>query len=312
MNFILRQLQQQQDKCFAVTSIGIDGETTDQVTQTAKPEIEVYEGMLFVTSEKHYKEKRLTAEVLNVSTERTSLGRLVTARAISSGKVILSGPSDTHLLKSFIEELNRWGVDTVFVDGALSRLSPGSPAITEAMVLSTGVAIARTIPELVRKTKFTYDLICIEAVDPDIKESLEDKDSGVWAVGEDGEIHDLNIPSLLLWEQYKDDIFRFGTTIYVSGIVSDNFLQFLRMQKQIQDIVLIVKDFTRIFVSPESYRAYLKRGGQIKVLWKTQLLSVCINPVSPEGYRLDSDELRVAMQDSLGIPVYDVRKLEEA
>ena len=36
----------------------------------------------------------------------------------------------------------------------------------------------------------------------------------------------------------------------------------------------------------------------------------CINPQSPEGYCLDSDELRIAMQESLGIPVYDVKRIE--
>lgn len=41
----------------AVTSIGIDGETTDQVTGTGKPQVFLKEGMLFATSEKFYKSK---------------------------------------------------------------------------------------------------------------------------------------------------------------------------------------------------------------------------------------------------------------
>ena len=94
LNYILGQLGGQADR-FALTSVGIDGESRDQVCQTAKPEIEIPEGMIFVTSEKHYREKRLAAEVLDVSLERTALGRLITARARMSGKLLLSGPSDT-------------------------------------------------------------------------------------------------------------------------------------------------------------------------------------------------------------------------
>lgn len=50
LNYILRQVKDS-GKTIALTSIGTDGEKRDQVCQTAKPEIEVFEGMLFVTSE---------------------------------------------------------------------------------------------------------------------------------------------------------------------------------------------------------------------------------------------------------------------
>ena len=59
----------------------------------------------------------------------------------------------------------------------------------------------------------------------------------------------------------------------------------------------------------ETYYAFLKIVGNMKVLQKSKLLAVCIYPQSPEVYCLDSDELRVAMQESLGIPVYDVKKM---
>ena len=44
LNYIIRRLPLDYFNV-AVTSIGIDGETTDQVTGTAKPEITVREGM---------------------------------------------------------------------------------------------------------------------------------------------------------------------------------------------------------------------------------------------------------------------------
>ena len=171
LNYILGQLGGQADR-FALTSVGIDGESRDQVCQTAKPEIEIPEGMIFVTSEKHYREKRLAAEVLDVSLERTALGRLITARAKMSGKLLLSGPSDTAGLKALIDRLKSRGVGTTIVDGALSRLSLASPAVTEAMILATGAAVAGNIPELVRKTKYVYELIGIEEVEEALRTRL--------------------------------------------------------------------------------------------------------------------------------------------
>ena len=274
LNYILRKVKNT-GKRFALTSIGIDGENRDQVCQTPKPEIEIFEDMIFITSEMHYRSKRLVAEIMDVSTQQTSLGRLVTARAVSSGKALLSGPADTGSLKALIQEMKRFDVDTTIVDGALSRLSLSSPAVTEAMVLATGAAVSCNIPQLVRKTKYVYDLICLETA-----------------------------------ENNKDEVFKYGNTLYVAGAISDKLLQFLRQQKQIKEITLIIRDFTKMFASMETYYAFLKKGGTMKVLQKSKLLAVCINPQSPEGYCLDSDELRIAMQESLGIPVYDVKRIE--
>lgn len=72
--------------------------------------------MIFITSEMHYRSKRLVAEIMDVSTQQTSLGRLVTARAVSSGKALLSGPADTGSLKALIQEMKRFDVDTTIVD----------------------------------------------------------------------------------------------------------------------------------------------------------------------------------------------------
>ena len=65
-----------------------------------------------------------------------------------------------------------------------------------------------------------------------------------------------------------------------------------------------------IFATMEAYYAYLKKGGRVKVLHSSKLLAVCVNPLAPNGYRLDSDELREAIQTSLGVPAYDVRKMD--
>ena len=149
LNYILRHVKDA-GRRVALTSIGIDGESLDQVSQTPKPEIKVYEDMVFVTSEKHYREKRLIAEVMDISTEQTSLGRLVTARAVSPGKVLLSGPAKAESARRLIEGMRRHSVDTTIVDGALSRLSIGSPTVTDAMILATGAALSCNIPQLTR------------------------------------------------------------------------------------------------------------------------------------------------------------------
>jgi len=307
LNYILNKLKNS-GKRIAITSIGIDGEGIDQVTNTHKPEIEVFENMIFVTSEKHYNKKQAVSEILDISEKQTSLGRLITAKTIIQGKVLFSGPSDTVWLKEMIDKMPQFSVDLTIVDGALSRLSLGSPAVTESMILTTGAALSANISQLIKKTKFIHNLILIPEYQSSINQELLKIEKGIWAIDSNGTINDLEIPTVFLLEQKKDKLFKFGNTIFVSGAITDNLLNFMRIQKQIEQIVLIVKDFTKIFVSPEAYNSYIKRGGKIFVLLRTKLIAVCVNPVSPQGFVLNSEELVYSLSESLQIPVYDIKK----
>lgn len=309
LNYVLRNVGGASARV-AVTSIGLDGEAVDQVKRTPKPEIEIPGGMVFTTSETHYRQKRLVAEVLDVGGRETALGRLVTARALTGGKVLLSGPSDTASVRELIGGMGRFGVKTVLVDGALSRLSHGSPAVTEAMVLVTGASVSGNIPKLVRETKYVYDRTQLPAVDAELYGKLAGIENGVWAVDGAGTVHDLGVRSVLMLEQdAAGDIFRFGMTIYVPGVVSEKLLEQLRVQKNVGGTRLIVRDFTRIFASSDTYYSYLARGGRIAVLQRSEVLAVCVNPVSPEGYRLDGGELAERMREALGVAVYDVKRM---
>lgn len=308
LNYVLSQLKKG-TKQIAITSIGIDGENIDQVTHTIKPSIEIYEGMLFVTSELLYKKRKLVAEILEISQKTTALGRLITAKAKTSGNVILSGPTSNKSLKELILKLQGYGADITIVDGALSRKSSSSPSVTEAMILTTGASVSASISQLVYKTEYVYNLINIEKEEDHLAPKLLDIESGVWAINSLEEFIDLNINSVLNIEKLKKNLFNFGTRIYVSGAITDPFFEFLINQKQVAEIKLIVRDFTKIFVSPDKFYSFIKRGGKIKVLQKTKLIAVCINPTSAQGYNLNSADLKQALEQKLLIPVYDLKKL---
>ena len=222
---------------------------------------------------------------------------------------MLSGPADTAGLKSLIRHMKDFGVRTTLVDGALSRLSLASPIVTEAMVLATGAAVSGNIRELVRRTRYVCDLIDLEEVDEVLQERLDAIQQGVWAVGPEGECIDLKLPSVFMLEKSGTDLLQYGHRIFIAGAVSDKVFQFLRVQKQ--TVELIVRDFTRVFAAPESFYAFLRKGGRVQVLHRSRLLAVTINPQSPGGLLLDSLRLQQALEESLQIPVYDVKKIEK-
>lgn len=306
LNYILKRLNELHTHV-GVTSIGVDGEQVDSVFATAKPEVVLYEGTHFITSEQHYM-KRQTVSVLEyVDSHRTALGPLVTARVLVRGKALLSGAATTGILRTQIEQLGSMGVDLTIVDGALSRLSLASPTVTEAMILATGAAVSANVKQLVSKTKFLHNLILLDEVDSDLRERLSVIPSGLWAVDDDGLPHDLGIASVFLIDRSEQDILRYGKTLFASGAVSDRLLRILAAKEK--GITLIARDFTKLFITPEAYVEFTRRDGRLMVLQRSKLIAVTLNPTSPQGFLLDSASTCHALADALQTPVYDVKKI---
>ncbi len=306
LKYVLARLPLER-KRVAVTSIGIDGETTDQVTRTQKPEIVLREGMYFGTSEAHYRQRRLVSELIDVSDESTSLGRVVTAKALTQGKILLSGPSSTSGLQRWMRDTRRHGIDLAIVDGALSRLSLASPAVSQSMILATGAAYSINMSQLVQRTAFVVDLINIGMTSEGNIALLNPLESGMWWIDTDGLLHEMEGATSLSQQVEFHGMDRCAT-LYVAGALVDSFLEKLRKNKQLRQVELVVRDFTKIFVTPQQLRLFEKAGGRIKVLQKSKLIAVTVNPTSPSGYVLDSEAVCDKISQAINLPVYDLLK----
>ncbi|MBQ0016465.1 MAG: hypothetical protein KBT04_05730 [Bacteroidales bacterium] len=309
LNYILRGLHDRKKKCL-VTSIGVDGEQQDSVYATSKPEITLYEGMRLVTSEVHYNHRQLLSEIVATSEWHTAMGRLVTANVLQRGQVILSGPATTERLRQIIAaQRDDASISCTIIDGALSRLSLASPTVTEAMVLATGAAVSPSLPQLISKTRFVFNLINLDVVDSWLVDCLSGITSGVWAIDNQNQLHDLELPSVFLLSQMGDKLFEYGNRFYVPGAVTDRLLKSLTNSRR--PAQLIVRDFTKLFITPEVYAAFCGMGGSVQVLQRSRLIAVTLNPTSPQGYTLNSEKACMAMSEALGIPVYDVKQCEK-
>lgn len=306
LKYVLARLPLEQ-KRVAVTSIGIDGETTDQVTRTQKPEIVLREGMYFGTSEAHYRQRRLVSELIDVSDESTSLGRVVTARALTQGKILLSGPSSTSGLQRWMHDMRRHDIDLAIVDGALSRLSLASPAVSQSMILATGAAYSINMSQLIQRTAFVVDLINLDLTSDSNIALLSPLESGMWWIDTDGQLHEMPMVTSLS-QQVEFQGMENYSTLYVAGALVDTFLEKVRKNKNLKHVELVVRDFTKIFVTPQQLRLFEKMGGTIRVLQKSKLIAVTVNPTSPSGYVLDSDVLCDKLSQAINLPVYDLLK----
>lgn len=282
LNWLIDNLYR--SRCLAVTSIGLDGEGLDQVTKTEKPEITLHEGMLFTTAEGQYRGRQLCSEILGIG-EMTACGRLVTAKVREKGKVIITGPATTAGISRLLDEYKTRKVDLALVDGALSRLSLASPAITDGLVLATGAAVAVSMNELVQKTRYVCQLIELPEYDSKDEKCVTIQ-SGLGC----------EIPEI------KDDL----DTIIVKGAVGNRFVERLRMRNR--PINLVVNDFTKIFVTQDCYAQLLRSKVKMSVRYKSRLLGITVNPWSPVGYTLNSRELCARLSDTIGRQAINVRE----
>ncbi len=317
-NYVMQRLPLDKIRV-AVSSIGIDGETTDQVTKTAKPEIFLREGIYFGTSEKHYLTKLLTSELLEISDENTSLGNIVIGKALTPGKLLLSGPSSTNGLRRWMNEMRKYDIDLTIIDGALSRLSLASPAVSESMILATGAAYSANINTLVQKTAFVVQMINLELTSQENYDTFIDINNGVWAIDEgtgnreQGTGNEVNLVDLKVASSLSININTEGLkkckTLYVSGALTDNFVNHIRQNKIFNETEIIVRDFTKIFLTPMTYNTFVNGKRKITVLQKSKLIAVCVNPTSPNGIVLDSEKLCKTLSEAINLPVYDLKKV---
>lgn len=306
LNYVVGRLQEEGQRV-ALTSIGVDGEERDVLYDTPKPRIMLHDGMVFVTSESDFDRCEVLADVLSISERSTALGRLITARARGFGKVVLSGPSDSAWLQKVVSTLPNYGTTMTLVDGALSRMSLASPAVTDAMILCTGAACSPQMNELIRRTKFRCSLIDLEQVTNDLQPVLQSIKVGVWKKNEqNNEWISVGSSVFTLDDTFEKNIKNIRA-VFVSGALTEPFLKRLNSVKN-NGVQLIVNDFTKLFITPFSYEILIRNGGSIRVLQKAKLVAVCTNPTSPEGARMDPIVLQERMQEALKIPVYDVMR----
>lgn len=312
-NYVMQRLPLDKIRV-AVSSIGIDGETTDQVTKTAKPEIFLREGVYFGTSEKYYLTKLLTSELLEISDENTSLGNIVIGKALTPGKLLLSGPSSTNGLRRWMNEMQKYDIDFTIIDGALSRLSLASPAVSESMILATGAAYSANINTLVQKTAFVVQMINLELTSQENYDTFININNGVWAIDFDTDFDiekrlvDLKVASSLSIN-INTDALKKCKTLYVSGALTDNFVNHIRQNKIFNETEIVVRDFTKIFLTPMTYNTFVNNKRKITVLQKSKLIAVCVNPTSPNGIVLDSEKLCETLSEAINLPVYDLKKV---
>lgn len=313
------------DLRFGLTSLGLDGERTDNLTGLAKPRIVPPPGTLVATTTGSLDRSHYRMETIAELPFRTALGRVVIGRATGESPVEVSGPTTLAQVRQTVEALRELGAQQVLVDGAINRLGSASPRVTSGLIMATGGMVGDSLDEAVRVTADTFGMLTLPAADGETLRQLglerrtagraaADRDAGrsarLLSVDKNGRRRALDSPTAIgEGAAVCREIERLGTrTLYCSGALTQDFVDdMVRVLPRERDLRLVVRDAT-VLVLPAVWISRLRRRGiAVEVVDPLDVLAVTTNPFrlpQPLNPRLFFDAIVDVVGDR--VPVVDV------
>ncbi|MDO4744946.1 MAG: hypothetical protein Q4B18_00155 [Bacillota bacterium] len=292
-----------------ITSTGRDGESTDLVTGTDKPRVFLDADTIVSVPTQLYELADAGLEILRMTDYGSSLGQIMLCRVVSSGYVQIAGPVINASHEKMCEEMLQLGAELVLIDGAIDRKSIAAPGTSDAIILSTGAVLSRSMKKVIEETAHTvglYRLPCLE--------DGKDKDIILEHLGEErlmtvgnGQVRMLDRSTGLGAGKFLDGQIDESTEyIFVPGAFTQSVVADIN-PKKLKKITFVLKDPTKIFIDSVSWGQLRKRGLTVKVLENINVAAITVNPTAPGGYAFEHEALLKGMQEAIAdIPVIDV------
>lgn len=308
LNYLIEEAMDE-GMVLGITSTGRDGESTDLVTGTDKPRVFLDTDTIVSVPTQLYELSDAGLEILRMTEYGSSIGQIMLCRVVNSGYVQIAGPVINASHKKMCEEMIELGAELVLIDGAIDRKSIAAPGTSDAIILSTGAVLSRSMKKVIEETAHTvglYRLSCLE--DGESKEIiLKHFDEERLMIVGDGDVKVLDKTTGLGAGKFLDGQIDESTEyIYVPGAFTQSVVADIN-PKKLKNITFVLKDPTKIFIDSVSWGQLRKKGLKVKVLENIQVAAITVNPSAPGGYAFEHEALLAGMQEAIpDIPVIDV------
>ena len=288
-----------------LTTAGRDGETSDLVTNTKKPEIFIYENTLAATSQQALGFGTISREIAGTTGIPTPMGEVILVRARSDGFIQLAGPSITGQLISVRDMLFDLGADRVFIDGALSRKSLAMPAVSSGAVLCTGASYSPDMYKTVYDTSYAVKLLGLHKTERTLPQITEK-----YTLIRENEVFS--------FAELRDAVGCIRTggieAIAIKGGVTDSMIkELITAGRALSGIELLAEDASRLLLSRNSAEKLSRAGIAMHVKTGIKLIAVTVNPFSAYGNHYYKKAFTDALKDEIprNIPILNMFDLPE-
>jgi len=289
----------------ALTSVGRDGETTDLVTGTEKPEIWVSKGTLFGTARGLLNLCDVTVEVTGITDCSTPLGVVGVFRALSDGYIQLAGPSAVAHLAPLCRQFYDQGAQRIIIDGAAGRKSLAGAGSESCAILCVGASLGPVMEKAVAETVHVCSLFATPTAEvPALKNSIEAQTVRFALFTPEGAPLPLELESTGLpkWAALP----REDCVLWMDGGVTTPLLKSL--SRRGAPLTLAVPDATHLLCDRVSTETFLRRGGRFLVRRVIDIAAVAANPWSAYGIHYHEEDFLSALRAELKVPVVNVKE----
>lgn len=300
-----RLMAELEGEVLGLTSVGRDGEATDLVTGTEKPELYIKAGDLFATARGMLPLCDATCAVEALTGVMTPLGEVAVLRARSDGFVQLAGPSAAGQLSPLSDAFFRLGAARVLIDGAAGRKSLAGAGAAGCTVLCAGASLDRDMEAVVAETAHTCALFASRPPEhPGLRAALEGAQARFALFTPEGTPLELPVDEsgIPRWAKLP----RRPCALWAGGAVTDPLLKTLARRGA--PITLITEDPTHVLAGREAAAFFARSGGTLAVRRTLTIAAVCANPWSAYGWHFDPAAFRSALRAAVSLPVVDVRE----
>jgi len=297
-----------------VTSIGYDGEDIDNLTFLPKPRIFLKEGVIIASSSLTFETSKIKYEILYETDIYTPLGKVIIAKVLEPGKIVLAGPNNIKDLKKIIALFKTLNTDFLFVDGAMNRMAP--MYLADKVIFSTGASRSTEIKNIVEEISL-ISLIFNKNIMPQY-----DINSNCFFV-KNGELLETEIKSLLT----KDDLlklFSYRPENYEKVVIKNIFSSAV-VKEFVQEILKKKDTYETVFLEPfrlllsmndisiSEFRRMFTNNINISFIYKPSLIAITVNSFYPKyenfhftaGY-IDKYLLKKSVSEGVTVPVFDI------
>jgi hypothetical protein len=287
----------------AITSIGLDGEEIDQVTFQEKPQIEVQPGYLIGTASNTLRNFTCDFEVLLETDIETSIGKVVIVRVKSIGKALVAGPAKVNEMCELIQQLKKYDIDKILIDGAFSRQVFAK--LTQATILVVGANYSQNIDSVVRDALFTIKKFNLQSID---LPELIDEQKICFIDRSDNIIkwhHSTIIGNI---EEFFTRKLTDVKSVYFPKAITNKYVEKLIESRKKCKFDIILDSPVNIQLDESHLENIFKLENKLYVLNPINLALICYNPYSPRGYSFDSKVFKDKLEEALNFEVFNVLK----
>ena len=294
LNYILDHLDNNK---IGLTSIGLDGESFDQITYLPKPSIYVSPGMVVATAKDVLNRVNFKYEILEETNLKTALGVICIIQILSKGQIILAGPTTNKDLEILIKTFKKY-VNQILIDGAFNRKTFASIESIEAIILATGAALSKDMNETIQKTKQI-----VSSFNLPMTNSYIEKTHHMAIITKKGVIlfNKKDMDEILTYQKHVE-------AIEFKGALTSKMVNYMVMHKM-KNFNLIIEDPTKIMIDHNQYEHLNQLGVKLFVLNQVPIIALTINPFSPSGHHYDKSIFYQEIKKQIDIDIYNVKEM---